>query len=125
VHAHRHEHARIAAESDVEALLLLSGARNPRQRPWSRIDRWRDDAVMNTRDITLAYHAIIEAISAGDLDRLDQLVAADLVDHNSAPGRPPGLVGFKHWANSAGHAFPDLTGSVATPGPTTTRLPDE
>jgi len=26
---------------------------------------------MNTRDNTSAYHAIIEAISAGDLDRLD------------------------------------------------------
>jgi ketosteroid isomerase-like protein len=61
---------------------------------------------MNTRDNTSAYRAIIEAISAGDLDRLDQLVAADLADHSPAPGQPPGRVGFKHWVNSARHAFP-------------------
>jgi hypothetical protein len=81
--------------------------------------------MMNTRDNTLAYRAIIEAISAGDPDRLDQLVAADLADHSPAPGQPPGLVGFEHWVNSARHAFPDLTGSVETPWPTMTRLPDE
>jgi SnoaL-like polyketide cyclase len=65
------------------------------------------------------------AISAGDLDRSDQLVAADLVDHNPAPGQPSGRVGFKHLANSARDAIPDLTGSVETPWPATTRLPDE
>jgi predicted ester cyclase len=67
---------------------------------------------MNTRDNTATYRAIIAAVSAGDLDRLDQLIAHDLVDHNPAPGQPPGLDGFKHWANSARLAFPDLTGSV-------------
>ena len=75
-----------APESAVEPLLRLPGARNRDSRPWSGADRGRHDSVMNTRDNTATYRAIIAAVSAGDLDRLDQLIAPDLVDHNPAPG---------------------------------------
>ena len=43
------------------------------------------------------YRRIIDAISRGDADRLDELMAPDVVDHNPIPNQAPGLEGFKEW----------------------------
>jgi hypothetical protein len=62
---------------------------------------------------------IIAAVSAGDLDRLDQLIASDLVDHNAVAGQPPGLAGFKYWATSARAEWwgtADLLGALVQTG---------
>ena len=53
-----------------------------------------------------------EAWRSGALDRLDDLIAPDLANHDAIPGLPPGLAGAK-----AGHAaflrsFPDRKLSI-------------
>jgi len=58
------------------------------------------------------YRQIITAITAGDHDALNDLMAADLVDHNPIPGQAPGLAGFKQWMAAARAGFPDLRGTV-------------
>ena len=58
------------------------------------------------------YRGIIEAISRGDPDMLERLIAPGVVDHNPIPGQAPGLEGFKQWMASARASFPDLQGSV-------------
>jgi steroid delta-isomerase-like uncharacterized protein len=58
------------------------------------------------------YRRIIEAISRGDVDALDELVAADLVDHNPVPDQVPGREGFKQWVGVARAAFPDMHGTI-------------
>ena len=58
------------------------------------------------------YRRIIQAISQGDPDALERLIAQDVVDHNPIPGQAPGREGFKQWMTSAKASFPDLQGSV-------------
>ena len=58
------------------------------------------------------YRRAIAAISRGDADALDALLAADIVDHNGIAGQPPGRDGFKHWMRSVRTSLPDLTGTV-------------
>jgi predicted ester cyclase len=58
------------------------------------------------------YRRIIAAVSAGDGDALDALVAGDVVDHNPIPDQAPGLVGVKQWMVTARQSFPDLRGTV-------------
>ena len=60
------------------------------------------------------YRGIIEAISQGEPDGLDGLVAADIVDHNPSPGQAPGIAGLKEWIRRTRSSFPDLQGSVET-----------
>lgn len=49
-----------------------------------------------------------EACNRNDLGALDQLVAADVISHNAAPGLPPGLEGGKMAHRATLAAFPDL-----------------
>lgn len=58
------------------------------------------------------YRRIIDAISRGDTDGLDELVAPDVVDHNPIPDQAAGRDGFKQWMAAARTAFPDLHGTV-------------
>jgi predicted ester cyclase len=67
---------------------------------------------MSVHHVRHIYLAVIAAVSAGDDSALDELMAENLIDHNPAPGQPPGRAGFKYWAASARDAFPDLTGVV-------------
>jgi steroid delta-isomerase-like uncharacterized protein len=48
------------------------------------------------------------AVNAGDVDAFDEYVAADFVDHNAAPGSPPGVEGLKAAIRMLAAAFPDL-----------------
>ncbi len=53
-----------------------------------------------------------EAISNKNLDALDKLVAADVVNHELPPGLPPGLDGTKAFLGMFTSAFPDLTFTI-------------
>jgi steroid delta-isomerase-like uncharacterized protein len=52
--------------------------------------------------------AIYDVITSGDLTRTDELIAADLVDHEEVPGMPPGVEGFRWFVRTFREAFPDL-----------------
>jgi predicted ester cyclase len=67
---------------------------------------------MGGRDLRRTYESIIAAVSAGDEEVLDRLIAADLVDHNPVPGQVAGLAGFKYWVTTMHDAFPDIDGVV-------------
>ena len=43
-----------------------------------------------------AYRRAIEAISRGDANALDALLAFDIADHNGTAGQPLGRDGFTH-----------------------------
>jgi steroid delta-isomerase-like uncharacterized protein len=58
------------------------------------------------------YRRIIDAISRGDADGLDELMAPDIVDHNPVPNQAPGVEGFKQWVAYARSSFPDIAGTV-------------
>jgi predicted ester cyclase len=58
------------------------------------------------------YRRIIETVSRGDTDALDELVAPDVVDHNPIPDQAPGRQGFKQWVSVVRISFPDLHGTV-------------
>ncbi len=55
-----------------------------------------------------AQQAFGGAVNNGTLDDIDQLVAADSVDHDPAPGQGPGPAGFKAMFAEMRTAFPDL-----------------
>lgn len=50
---------------------------------------------------------IQEAFDAGNLDALDELIAADIVSHDTAPGAPGGLEGAKMAHGMVLTWFPD------------------
>lgn len=49
-----------------------------------------------------------EAHNTNNLDRLDEMVAADIISHKTLPGLPPGLEGGKLAHRGTVAAFPDL-----------------
>jgi steroid delta-isomerase-like uncharacterized protein len=52
---------------------------------------------------------IYDVIATGDVDRADELLAEDLVEHERGfPGSPPGRDGFKHFVRYMRAGFPDL-----------------
>lgn len=46
--------------------------------------------------------------TGGKVDRFDDLVAEDFVDHNPAPGHGPGRHGIKDWLHAFRVAFSNL-----------------
>jgi steroid delta-isomerase-like uncharacterized protein len=57
-------------------------------------------------------HRIEEAVAKGDLDALDGLYAADMVDHNPFPEQVPGLEGLKQKVSALGAAFSEMHTTV-------------
>jgi steroid delta-isomerase-like uncharacterized protein len=54
-----------------------------------------------------------EAVSAGNLDAIDELVADDIVEHEEGfPGQPPGKEGVKFFVSTLREAFPDIKATV-------------
>jgi predicted ester cyclase len=53
-----------------------------------------------------------EAFSTGDLDALDDLIVADVVDHSPAPDQGPGLPGVKAMLAEFRAAVPDVRFTV-------------
>ena len=60
------------------------------------------------------YCRVIEAVSAGDITALDDLMHPDMVDHNPMPNQPPGRAGFKAWMAAVRSSFPDFSAVVQT-----------
>jgi steroid delta-isomerase-like uncharacterized protein len=54
------------------------------------------------------YRRVFEAVNRGDEAALDDLVTADVLDHNPIPGQGPGVAGFKQWMRYVRAAFPDV-----------------
>jgi predicted ester cyclase len=52
---------------------------------------------------------IEDALARGDEAVLDELMAADLVDHNPFPGQGPGLQGYKECQRGVRAAFTDAS----------------
>ena len=52
---------------------------------------------------------IEDALARGDEAVLDELMAADLVDHNPFPGQGPGLQGYKECQRGLRGAFADIS----------------
>ena len=63
---------------------------------------------------TAAQEAFGEAVNTGNLDAFSDLVAADCVDHDPAPGQVPGPEGYRAFFGDMRAAFPDLTVAVET-----------
>ena len=61
-----------------------------------------------------AQEAFGEAINTGDFAAFDDLVAADCVDHDPAPGQQAGPEGYKQFFAQLRTAFPDLSVAVET-----------
>lgn len=52
------------------------------------------------------------AVNSGELEVLDELVAAECVDHDPAPGQGPGPQGFRDMFAGLRTSFPDLNIAV-------------
>lgn len=60
----------------------------------------------------LALRLVEEVINQGKLSTLDELIAADAVDHSIPPGIPPGREGVKLFLGMIRAAFPDIHETV-------------
>jgi len=58
------------------------------------------------------YETFNTAVRTGNWAALDDVLAANAVDHNPVPGQEPGLAGIKHVFEAFRTAFPDLRFSV-------------
>ena len=63
---------------------------------------------MSTEENKALIRRQVEAWNTGNLDALDDLVAADLIHHDLPPGMAPGLEGFKQIISMHRKAFPDV-----------------
>ncbi len=68
---------------------------------------------MDSKDeLRRAYGRLIAAVAANDEDALAGIVSADIVDHGSVPGQPPGLTGIVYWMQGLHAALSGLEGTV-------------
>jgi steroid delta-isomerase-like uncharacterized protein len=63
---------------------------------------------MSTINKTILRQFFEELFSRGDLSVADEIVALDYVNHNPAPGEPPGREGLKGFVVYLRAAFPDI-----------------
>ncbi|MBV9171031.1 MAG: ester cyclase [Chloroflexi bacterium] len=63
---------------------------------------------MSTEDNKAVFRRWCEVISQNRLDRVEEIIASDEVDHALPPGVPPGLDGLKQIFTLLHTAFPDL-----------------
>lgn len=68
---------------------------------------------MSTEDnVRIVQRLYEEVINAGNLDLADEVVAADIIEHEQFPGMSPGREGFKQFFAMFRAAFPDLRFTV-------------
>lgn len=58
-----------------------------------------------TRALLAAFY---QAFNSRDLDRLDRVMAADIIDHHPSLGQAPGIAGMKDSFGEFWAAFPDI-----------------
>jgi steroid delta-isomerase-like uncharacterized protein len=62
--------------------------------------------------VDIVRHYLEQGWGEGSESALEQTVAEDAVDHNPAPGQPPGLEGFKGAVRAVRAGLPDLRTTV-------------
>jgi predicted ester cyclase len=68
---------------------------------------------LSCESLKAAARAVFEIWSTGELDRLDELVASDVIHHDpDDPRGPDGLTGMKETIRTNREAFPDLSMTV-------------
>ena len=67
---------------------------------------------MTPEENVVTYRRLIDAVNAGNLDALDELCAADIIDHNPIPDQAPGIEGIKQWAASIHTAFSNMQATI-------------
>ena len=70
--------------------------------------RQRQGGDPNTENKEIARRFGADVWGRGDAAAIDELFAADIVDHNAFPGQPPGAEGVKQIVALFRAAFPDL-----------------
>ena len=68
---------------------------------------------MSTEQNKAIVRRMYEILTTGNLDALDEVIAANLADHNPAPGLASGLDGTKQWFAMLRSAFPDFRLTIA------------
>ena len=63
---------------------------------------------MSRDDNIAALSTVVPIAQRRDWDRLDELIAPNVVDHDPAEGQPPGLEGVKWYWRAWAAAFPDF-----------------
>lgn len=63
---------------------------------------------MDEKDNLEVYRRVFDALNRGDEAALDDLLAANILDHNPIPGQAPGRAGFKQWMRYVRAAFPNV-----------------
>ena len=69
---------------------------------------------MSREDNIAAQEKLGELINTGDIDRLHEVFADDVVDHDPAPDQGPGPDGFKSFFRTLKSGFPDAQVEPAT-----------
>jgi steroid delta-isomerase-like uncharacterized protein len=67
---------------------------------------------MSTEENKAIAHRIYEVFNTGNLALADELIIADVVEHQAMPGQEPGLAGFKQFVTISRAAFPDIQVTV-------------
>lgn len=62
----------------------------------------------------LSQQLLGEIVNAGEFDRLGEVFAADVVDHDPAPDQGPGVEGFQAFFQDLARSFPDAQVAVDT-----------
>ncbi|HZW04272.1 MAG TPA: ester cyclase, partial [Anaerolineaceae bacterium] len=63
---------------------------------------------MSTEQIKNFPRRFYDIFNSGDFDRYSDLIDANFVDHNPAPGQSPGIPGLKQALSIFRTGFPDL-----------------
>lgn len=63
---------------------------------------------MSTEPKELCRSFMEEVVSGGDLDRIDEFISADVIEHEEVPGQPPGRDGVRAFFEMTHSAFPDF-----------------
>jgi steroid delta-isomerase-like uncharacterized protein len=63
---------------------------------------------MSTEENKAIMRRIFEVFNTGNLALAEEVLAADIVDHQAPPGIEPGLAGFKQLVTMFRSAFPDI-----------------
>ena len=67
---------------------------------------------MSTEENKAIAHRIYEVVNTGNLALADELIIADVVEHQGHAGQEPGLAGFKQFVTIFRAAFPDIQVTV-------------
>ena len=62
--------------------------------------------------VDLIQHFYDEVLSQGNVERIDEFVTDDVIDHEPFPGQPDGIEGVRQFAAMMSAAFSDLKATI-------------